>query len=188
MPAQELARSQTHDPENLHEIPSLVTGESQESLDASVGSSPSEHSNMTFSTSIMSTMRSDMGLASPVQVPTSGKSPTPFYPFTSSNPRKRSHQNSASLGAPAEPRMLPGAAVRTRACSLQGTCTMGSQLQMPVKAFACAWTLSRERGRRVAQQQLRFQAAVWAPVPKDPGLSDSRCCSQETVGPVTLGK
>ncbi|XP_056601979.1 transcription factor 12 isoform X7 [Triplophysa dalaica] len=44
-----------------------------------------------------STMRSDIGLVSPVQVPTSGKSPTQFYPFTSSNPRKRSHQDTASL-------------------------------------------------------------------------------------------
>ncbi|XP_057215614.1 transcription factor 12 isoform X7 [Triplophysa rosa] len=43
-----------------------------------------------------STMRSNMGLASPVPVTTSGKSPTQFYPFTSSNPRKRSHQDSAS--------------------------------------------------------------------------------------------
>ncbi|KAI7814781.1 putative transcription factor 12 [Triplophysa rosa] len=46
--------------------------------------------------SLQSTMRSNMGLASPVPVTTSGKSPTQFYPFTSSNPRKRSHQDSAS--------------------------------------------------------------------------------------------
>ncbi|XP_056114977.1 transcription factor 12 isoform X2 [Rhinichthys klamathensis goyatoka] len=42
-------------------------------------------------------LRSDMGLASPGPVTTSGKSPTPFYSFTGSNPRRRSLQDSASL-------------------------------------------------------------------------------------------
>ncbi|XP_026070835.1 transcription factor 12-like isoform X2 [Carassius auratus] len=44
-----------------------------------------------------SSMRSDMGLASPGPVTTSGKSPTPFYSYTGSNPRRRSLQDSASL-------------------------------------------------------------------------------------------
>ncbi|XP_016350694.1 transcription factor 12-like isoform X1 [Sinocyclocheilus anshuiensis] len=42
-------------------------------------------------------LRSDIGLASPVPVTTSGKSPTPFYSYTGSNPRRRSLQDSASL-------------------------------------------------------------------------------------------
>ncbi|XP_039510299.1 transcription factor 12 isoform X4 [Pimephales promelas] len=42
-------------------------------------------------------LRSDMGLASPGPVTNSGKSPTPFYSFTGSNPRRRSLQDSASL-------------------------------------------------------------------------------------------
>ncbi|GAA6104502.1 transcription factor 12 isoform X1 [Tachysurus ichikawai] len=42
-----------------------------------------------------STLRSDMGLASPVT--TAGKSPAPFYSFTGSNPRRRSLQDSAPL-------------------------------------------------------------------------------------------
>ncbi|XP_052416854.1 transcription factor 12 isoform X4 [Carassius gibelio] len=44
-----------------------------------------------------SSLRSDMGLASPGPVTTSGKSPTPFYSYTGSNPRRRSLQDSASL-------------------------------------------------------------------------------------------
>uniref|UniRef100_A0A8C1Z5G7 Transcription factor 12 n=1 Tax=Cyprinus carpio TaxID=7962 RepID=A0A8C1Z5G7_CYPCA len=44
-----------------------------------------------------SSMRSDIGLASPRPVTTSGKSPTPFYSYTGSNPRRRSLQDSASL-------------------------------------------------------------------------------------------
>ncbi|XP_052000544.1 transcription factor 12-like isoform X2 [Xyrauchen texanus] len=44
-----------------------------------------------------STLRPDVGLASPGPVTTSGKSPTPFYSFTGSNPRRRSLQDSASL-------------------------------------------------------------------------------------------
>ncbi|XP_065145201.1 transcription factor 12 isoform X2 [Paramisgurnus dabryanus] len=47
-----------------------------------------------------SSLRPDMGLASPVPVTTSGKSPTPFYPFTGSNPRRRPLQDSASLDPP----------------------------------------------------------------------------------------
>ncbi|XP_067258046.1 transcription factor 12 isoform X3 [Chanodichthys erythropterus] len=42
-------------------------------------------------------LRSDMGLTSPGPVTTSGKSPTPFYSFTGSNPRRRTLQDSASL-------------------------------------------------------------------------------------------
>ncbi|XP_067258053.1 transcription factor 12 isoform X6 [Chanodichthys erythropterus] len=38
-----------------------------------------------------------MGLTSPGPVTTSGKSPTPFYSFTGSNPRRRTLQDSASL-------------------------------------------------------------------------------------------
>uniref|UniRef100_A0A8C2ARV3 Transcription factor 12 n=1 Tax=Cyprinus carpio TaxID=7962 RepID=A0A8C2ARV3_CYPCA len=45
-----------------------------------------------------SSLRSDMGLASPGPVTTSGKSPTPFYSYTGTNPRRRSLQDSASLG------------------------------------------------------------------------------------------
>uniref|UniRef100_A0A8C1I7N3 Transcription factor 12 n=1 Tax=Cyprinus carpio TaxID=7962 RepID=A0A8C1I7N3_CYPCA len=44
-----------------------------------------------------SSLRSDMGLASPGPVTTSGKSPTPFYSYTGTNPRRRSLQDSASL-------------------------------------------------------------------------------------------
>ncbi|KAF4110834.1 transcription factor 12 isoform X3 [Onychostoma macrolepis] len=44
-----------------------------------------------------SNLRSDMGLASPGPVTTSGKSPTPFYSYTGSNPRRRPLQDSASL-------------------------------------------------------------------------------------------
>ncbi|XP_050971149.1 transcription factor 12 isoform X8 [Labeo rohita] len=44
-----------------------------------------------------SNLRSDMGLASPGPVTTSGKSPTPFYSYTGSNPRRRSLQDSASM-------------------------------------------------------------------------------------------
>ncbi|XP_026793290.2 transcription factor 12 isoform X2 [Pangasianodon hypophthalmus] len=44
-----------------------------------------------------STLRSDMGLASPGPVPTAGKSPAPFYSFTGSNPRRRSLQDSSPL-------------------------------------------------------------------------------------------
>ncbi|XP_051755164.1 transcription factor 12 isoform X4 [Ctenopharyngodon idella] len=42
-------------------------------------------------------LRSDMGLASPGPVTTSGKSPTQFYSFTGSNPRRRTLQDSASM-------------------------------------------------------------------------------------------
>ncbi|XP_043100394.1 transcription factor 12 isoform X4 [Puntigrus tetrazona] len=44
-----------------------------------------------------SSLRSDIGLASPGPVTTSGKSPTPFYSYTGPNPRRRSLQDSASL-------------------------------------------------------------------------------------------
>uniref|UniRef100_A0A3B4EA56 BHLH domain-containing protein n=1 Tax=Pygocentrus nattereri TaxID=42514 RepID=A0A3B4EA56_PYGNA len=46
-----------------------------------------------------STLRSDMGLASPGPVTTAGKSPAPFYSFAGSNPRRRSLQDSSPLGA-----------------------------------------------------------------------------------------
>ncbi|XP_067293505.1 transcription factor 12 isoform X2 [Pseudorasbora parva] len=42
-------------------------------------------------------LRSDIGLTSPGPVTTSGKSPTPFYSFTGSNPRRRSLQDSSSM-------------------------------------------------------------------------------------------
>ncbi|XP_030650311.1 transcription factor 12 isoform X2 [Chanos chanos] len=42
-------------------------------------------------------LRSDIGLASPGAVTTSGKTPTPFYSFTGSNPRRRSLQDSTPL-------------------------------------------------------------------------------------------
>uniref|UniRef100_A0A672LXW6 Transcription factor 12-like n=1 Tax=Sinocyclocheilus grahami TaxID=75366 RepID=A0A672LXW6_SINGR len=45
-------------------------------------------------------LRSDMGLASPVPVTTSGKSPTPFYSYTGSNPRRRSLQDSVYAPSP----------------------------------------------------------------------------------------
>ncbi|XP_017567127.1 transcription factor 12 isoform X2 [Pygocentrus nattereri] len=44
-----------------------------------------------------STLRSDMGLASPGPVTTAGKSPAPFYSFAGSNPRRRSLQDSSPL-------------------------------------------------------------------------------------------
>ncbi|XP_051508588.1 transcription factor 12 isoform X2 [Myxocyprinus asiaticus] len=44
-----------------------------------------------------SALRPDVGLASPGPVTTSGKSPTPFYSFTGSNPRRRSLQDCAPL-------------------------------------------------------------------------------------------
>ncbi|XP_036440269.1 transcription factor 12 isoform X4 [Colossoma macropomum] len=44
-----------------------------------------------------STLRSDMGMASPGPVTTAGKSPAPFYSFTGSNPRRRSLQDSSPL-------------------------------------------------------------------------------------------
>ncbi|KAK2914115.1 hypothetical protein Q8A67_002514 [Cirrhinus molitorella] len=44
-----------------------------------------------------SSLRSNMGLASPGPVTTSGKSPTPFYSYTGSNPRRRPLQDSASM-------------------------------------------------------------------------------------------
>ncbi|XP_060767271.1 transcription factor 12 isoform X5 [Neoarius graeffei] len=44
-----------------------------------------------------STLRSDMGLASPGPVTTAGKSSAPFYSFTGSNPRRRSLQDSSPL-------------------------------------------------------------------------------------------
>uniref|UniRef100_A0A8C2C9T1 Transcription factor 12 n=1 Tax=Cyprinus carpio TaxID=7962 RepID=A0A8C2C9T1_CYPCA len=47
-----------------------------------------------------SSMRSDIGLASPRPVTTSGKSPTPFYSYTGSNPRRRSLQDSVYAPSP----------------------------------------------------------------------------------------
>uniref|UniRef100_A0A671MBK2 Transcription factor 12-like n=1 Tax=Sinocyclocheilus anshuiensis TaxID=1608454 RepID=A0A671MBK2_9TELE len=47
-----------------------------------------------------SSLRSDMGLASPGPVTTSGKSPTPFYSYTGSNPRRRSLQDSVYAPTP----------------------------------------------------------------------------------------
>ncbi|XP_051557350.1 transcription factor 12-like isoform X6 [Myxocyprinus asiaticus] len=44
-----------------------------------------------------SSLRPDMGLASPGPVTTSGKSPSPFYSFTGSNPRRRPLQDPASM-------------------------------------------------------------------------------------------
>ncbi|KAM4630880.1 transcription factor 12 [Polymixia lowei] len=41
--------------------------------------------------------RSDVGLASPSSVATSGKSPAPFYSFTGANPRRRSLQDPAPI-------------------------------------------------------------------------------------------
>ncbi|GLD72710.1 transcription factor 12 isoform X1, partial [Lates japonicus] len=40
-----------------------------------------------------SSLRSDIGLASPSSVTTSGKSAAPFYSFTVANPRRRSLQD-----------------------------------------------------------------------------------------------
>ncbi|KAM9408949.1 transcription factor 12 isoform 2-T2 [Pholidichthys leucotaenia] len=40
-----------------------------------------------------SSLRTDIGLGSPTSVSASGKSATPFYPFTSTNPRRRSLQD-----------------------------------------------------------------------------------------------
>ncbi|TSK20036.1 Transcription factor 12 [Bagarius yarrelli] len=48
------------------------------------------------------TMRTDVGLASPGPVTTTGKSPAAFYSFTGSNPRRRSLQDSSPLGGQAE--------------------------------------------------------------------------------------
>uniref|UniRef100_A0A673KLW4 Transcription factor 12-like n=1 Tax=Sinocyclocheilus rhinocerous TaxID=307959 RepID=A0A673KLW4_9TELE len=45
-------------------------------------------------------LRSDMGLASTGPVTTSGKSPTPFYSYTGSNPRRRSLQDSVYAPSP----------------------------------------------------------------------------------------
>uniref|UniRef100_A0A8C2CP78 Transcription factor 12 n=1 Tax=Cyprinus carpio TaxID=7962 RepID=A0A8C2CP78_CYPCA len=47
-----------------------------------------------------SSLRSDMGLASPGPVTTSGKSPTPFYSYTGTNPRRRSLQDSVYAPSP----------------------------------------------------------------------------------------
>uniref|UniRef100_A0A667YIE4 Transcription factor 12 n=1 Tax=Myripristis murdjan TaxID=586833 RepID=A0A667YIE4_9TELE len=43
------------------------------------------------------TLRSDIGLASPSSVATSGKSATPFYSFTGANPRRRSLQDPSPI-------------------------------------------------------------------------------------------
>lgn len=45
-----------------------------------------------------SSLRSDIVLASPSSVATSGKSTAPFYSFTAANPRKRSVQNPPAIG------------------------------------------------------------------------------------------
>lgn len=45
-----------------------------------------------------SSLRSDIGLASPNSVTTSAKSAAPFYSFTAANPRRRSLQDPPAIG------------------------------------------------------------------------------------------
>lgn len=45
-----------------------------------------------------SLLRSDIGVGSPGPLPCSGKTGTPYYPFSSANPRRRPLHDSSSLG------------------------------------------------------------------------------------------